>query len=132
MDGSTEAVDWAHALSLKVHGLTRKWLKTDAADVAVDLRKCVRWVPVDLLDAEALCKTAQFGTSAAAMDALNVAACALGRARYLLTLATDLGYSRAADSTPLAAQIEELTAYIARWRAELEERLDRIEGPSLN
>lgn len=132
MDGSNEAVEWAHGLSVSVHRLTKKWLKTDGADVADDLRKCVRWVPVDLLDAQALTKTAQFGTSAGALDALTVAACALGRARYLLTLASDLGYSRAADTAPVCVGLEELSAYIARWRAELEERLDRIESPSVN
>lgn len=132
MDGTTEAVDWAHNLSVSVHKLTKKWGKTDAADVAADLRRSVRWIPVDLLDAEALGKNTQYGTSSAALDALTSAACALGRARYLLTLSADLGYSRAADCATLSVEIEELSAFIQRWRAELQERLDRIEGPSLN
>lgn len=132
MDGTSEAVEWAHELSLSIHRLTKKWVRADGADVAQDFRKAVRWVPVDLLDAEALSKNTRFGTSAAALDSLHAASCALGRALYLLRLSTDLGYSRAADSAPLSVRIEELSVFIMRWRAELEERLDRLEPPSLN
>lgn len=132
MDGTTEAVEWAHQLSLSVHRMTKKWLKADGADVAQDIRTSVRWVPVDLLDAEALSKGSQFGTSASALQSLDSASCALGRALYLLRLSADLGYSRPADCAPLSVAIEELSAFITRWRAELLERLDRIETPALN
>ena len=73
-----------------------------------------------------------FGTSAGALDSLQYAACALGRALYLLRLAADLGYSRPAEIAKVSTAVEELTAYIVRWRAELEEKLDRIDTPALN
>ena len=132
MDGTTEAVEWAHNLNVGVHKLTKKWVRHDGQDVAEELRRAVRYVPVDLLDAEALSKKSQFGTSAGALDSLHFAACALGRAYYLLRLAGDLGYSGAADLSKLSTDVEELTAYITRWRAELEEKLDRMETPALN
>ena len=132
MDGTAEAVEWAHELNLGVHRMTKKWLKGDGADVAEDLRRTLRLIPVDLLDADALTRKAHLGTSWAAVDSLQFAACALGRALYLLRLGADLGYSRAAEVAPVTTAIEELTAYIVRWRAELEEKLDRIETPALN